>query len=261
MSGESGDGSLYIGEELGLFAAAKNWKAYLAAQMKPFFGARVLEVGAGIGTTTAALCDGRAREWVCLEPDPRLLEKVEEQIAAGALPACCRPRAGTLAGFAEDELYDTILYVDVLEHIENDRDEAALAFRHLAPGGHLVVLSPAHPFLFTPFDQAIGHYRRYTRRSLAAISPPGSRRVRWRYLDAIGFFASLANRLMLSQSMPTARQLWVWDRLMVPLSRIFDRLLFYAFGKSVLGVWRRPASGRVVRAGAGHETGDAPFGA
>lgn len=237
------DDSLYIGEELGLFAAARNWKAYLAAQMRPFFGERVLEVGAGIGTTTAALCDGRQREWVCLEPDPRLLEKIEEQLGAGTLPGCCRARAGTLAGFAADDLYDTILYVDVLEHIEHHREEAALAFRHLRPGGHLVVLSPAHPFLFTPFDRAIGHFRRYTRRSLAEISPAGATRARWRYLDAVGFFASLANRLMLSQSMPTARQLWVWDRLMVPLSRLVDPLLFYAFGKSVLGIWRRPAAG------------------
>jgi SAM-dependent methyltransferase len=231
----------YIGEELELFAAARNWKAYLAAQMAPFFGPRVLEVGAGMGTTTAALCKGDQREWVCLEPDPQLLAEVEKRLAAGALPSCCRPRLGTLAGFAADELYDTILYVDVLEHIEGDRAEAALAFRHLAPGGHLIILSPAHPFLFTPFDKAIGHWRRYTKKSLAAISPAGSRRVRWRYLDAVGFFASLANRLMLSQSMPTARQLWVWDRLMVPVSRLADPLFFFAFGKSVLGVWRRDA--------------------
>lgn len=231
----------YIGEELQLFAAAKNWKAYLAAQMAPFFGPRVLEVGAGMGTTTAALCKGGEREWVCLEPDIRLLAEVEKRLAAGELPACCRPRAGTLADFADDDLFDTILYVDVLEHIENDREEAALAFRHLAPGGHLVVLSPAHPFLYTPFDKAIGHYRRYTKKSLAAISPAGAGRARWRYLDAVGFFASLANRLMLSQSMPTARQLWVWDRLMVPVSRLLDPLFFFAFGKSVLGVWRRDA--------------------
>lgn len=235
------DAELYIGEELALFAAAKNWKAYLAAQMRPFFGRRILEVGAGMGTTTASLCDGTQDEWVCLEPDPRLLGQVEAELKAGRLPACCRPRAGTLASFAEDELYDTILYVDVLEHIEDDRGEAARAFRHLAPGGHLIVLSPAHPFLFTPFDQAIGHFRRYTRRSLAAISPEGSTRVRWRYLDSVGFFASLANRLLLSQSMPTARQLWVWDRLMVPFSRWIDPLTFFAFGKSVLGIWRRPA--------------------
>ncbi len=41
--------------------------------------------------------------------------------------------------------------------------------------------------------------------------------------------------------MPTARQLWVWDRLMVPLSRLADPLFFFAFGKSVLGIWRRDA--------------------
>lgn len=238
MSGAAED-TVYIGKELELFAAARHWKAYLRSQMAPFFGRRVLEVGAGIGTTTAALCDGSQEAWVCLEPDPQLLAQVEKEVAAGRLPACCRPRAGTLAGFGAGELFDTILYVDVMEHIDGHREEAALAYSHLAPGGHLVVLSPAHPFLFTPFDQAIGHYRRYTKKSLGEISPPGATKARWRYLDAVGFFASLGNRLVLSQAMPTARQLWVWDKLMVPLSRLLDPLLFYAFGKSVLGVWRR----------------------
>lgn len=233
------DDSLYIGKELELFAEAKHWKRYLARQMRPFLGKRVLEVGAGIGKTTAILCDGTQEEWTCLEPDPQLLLEVEKEIAAGNLPSCCRPRPGTLSSFEESDLFDSILYVDVLEHIEDHRAEAALAFAHLRPGGHLIVLSPAHPFLFTPFDHAIGHFRRYTLRSLAEISPEGATRARWRYLDAVGFFASLANRLLLSQAMPTARQLWVWDKLMVPLSRLLDPLLFYRFGKSVLGIWRR----------------------
>ena len=59
------------------------------------------------------------------------------------------------------------------------------------------------------------------------------------YLDSVGLLASLSNRAMLRQHMPTARQIAIWDRLMVPMSRLLDPLLFHRLGKSVLAVWRK----------------------
>ncbi|HLO15975.1 MAG TPA: hypothetical protein VK206_14175, partial [Anaerolineales bacterium] len=57
---------MYIGQELTIFAHAINWKKYYTAIIKPYFGKRVLEVGAGMGATTAIMCDGTQVEWVCL---------------------------------------------------------------------------------------------------------------------------------------------------------------------------------------------------
>ena len=110
---------------------------------------RVLEVGAGFGATAQALCRGDTYRWVCLEPDVRLASAIEAARAEGMLPPWCEVVVGTLEGAALGR-FDTILYIDVLEHIEDDRAELARAARHLAPGGHLVVLSPAHPWLFSP---------------------------------------------------------------------------------------------------------------
>ena len=59
------------------------------------------------------------------------------------------------------------------------------------------------------------------------------------YLDSVGMLASGANRLLLSQAMPTERQILTWDRLMIPVSRVLDPLLGYTVGKSILGVWKR----------------------
>ncbi len=228
----------YIGNELTLFAHAQNWKRYFAGVMAPL-GPRVLEVGAGLGATTAALCDGSQDEWLCLEPDRTLLAEVESLVRNGALPACCRARAGTVGDLEPGERFDAILYIDVLEHIEADRAELAQAAAHLAPGGRLVVLSPAYPFLYSPFDKAIGHYRRYTRGSLAALTPPGCRLTLLRYLDSVGLLTSLANRLFLRQSLPTQAQILFWDRNLVPLSRRLDPLLGFRAGRSIIAIWER----------------------
>jgi 2-polyprenyl-3-methyl-5-hydroxy-6-metoxy-1,4-benzoquinol methylase len=135
--------------------------------------------------------------------------------------------------------FDAVLYVDVLEHIDDDAAEMRRALGLLRPGGRLVVMSPAHQWLFTPFDKSIGHFRRYTRRTLAAVGPPGASLTRLRYLDSAGLLASLGNKLLLRSAMPTRRQIAFWDRVLVPMSRGIDVVLFHSIGKSVLGVWRR----------------------
>lgn len=224
----------YPGLELKLFEQARNWKSYWSGRIAPYVKGAVLEVGAGIGANTKLLAGLDYQRWTCLEPDDSLARQIE--LPPGGRHEVVR---GIVSDLPADVRFDSILYIDVLEHIEDDAAEMARAAGRLRPGGSLIVLSPAHPFLFTPFDEAIGHYRRYTRTSLRAVAPQGVREETVTYLDSVGMLASLGNRLLLGQSMPTAKQIGVWDRWMVPPSRITDRLTGGHVGKSVLGVWRR----------------------
>src|SRR3984957_16771270 len=232
----------YVGGELELFGEARRWKGYLARQIAPFLGERVLEVGAGIGGATTALfeaAEGPCRAWLCLEPDLDLAAELRRRVNDGTLASLCTVRSGTVAALAEGELFDAILYIDVLEHIEDDAGELRRVAAHLTPRGRLVVMSPAHPWLYSPFDASVGHHRRYTRASLLAVAPRGLAPICVRYLDAFGLLASLANRVALREAMPTARQLAFWDRFLVGPSSHVDRFLWYSVGKSILGVWRR----------------------
>lgn len=115
------------------------------------------------------------------------------------------------------------------------------AAKRLKPGGKVIVLAPAHQWLYTPFDKAIGHYRRYNKQMMRDVTPPGLRIVRLIYLDSVGMLASMGNRFILGSGMPNPRQLWVWDKLMVPISRLLDPVIRYTLGKSVLGIWQKPA--------------------
>ncbi len=222
----------YAGSELAIFEKAVNWKRYWSAQIAPYVRGDVLEVGAGIGANTRVLASLPHESYTSLEPDAALAQQIQ------ATGPGHRKFVGTLHDVPE--LFDTILYIDVLEHIEDDRAEMVRAAAHLKPGGHVIVLAPAHASLYTPFDKAIGHFRRYSRASLAetaaqtALLP-----VTLIYMDSVGLLASAANRLLLSQSMPTEGQILTWDRLMVPISRVLDPLLGRSVGKSILGVWKR----------------------
>lgn len=229
----------YAGTELELFAAAQNWKSYWSQQIRPFISGDILEVGAGIGSNTLILDPGGAGRWLCLEPDPDAFVRLVQALEKAGDRRTYEFVSGTLTTL-KGQQFDAIIYVDVLEHIEDDRDELNRAASCLRSKGHLIVLSPAHQCLFTPFDAAIGHVRRYNRAMLQRISPHCLSLVRLRYLDSLGLIASTANLLLLRQSMPTKAQLGFWDRWIVPVSQVLDPCLRYNVGKSIVAVWRKP---------------------
>ena len=229
----------YVGGELDLFALAKNWKRYIKREISRYVTGDVLEVGAGIGATTVALHDGTARRWVCLEPDERLALRLKARLASWGDRLPTNVIVGSLRTFSDRPSFDSILYIDVLEHIEDDRAQIDAAARLVRSGGHVVILSPAHHWLFSEFDKSIGHFRRYNKAHLRSMMPAGWLEIKLTYLDSLGVLLSLGNVLGLRQSMPTQTQIRIWDTICVPASRIVDRLFRGTIGKSVLAVWRK----------------------
>lgn len=236
------DSFLYPGEELHLFEKALHWKKYFSSFILPYINDYVLEAGAGLGANTVFLNTGHSQRWLLLEPDMNMKEMLQSKLADGLLPANCKVAAGTIQELNPQEKFDSIIYIDVLEHIKEDGKEMQLAAELLVPGGHLIVLSPAFDLLFSRFDKEIGHYRRYTKSSLQQIIPRHLLPVHILYLDSIGFFLSLMNRWLLHQKYPTARQVNFWDRYIMFFSRIADKIVYYSFGKTILGVWKKPVT-------------------
>lgn len=236
---ESPESFSYSGSELEAFALATNWKSYWSDHIRRFLGQDVLELGAGLGATAKTLNDGRFRSWLALEPDARMCEIIRAQLGKGELPPAYQIRQGASTDLHPGERFDTILYIDVLEHIEHDREELGRVSGCLTAGGHIVIVAPAHNFLFSRFDQAIGHHRRYDRRMLRNIVPDGMRVRELYYLDSVGLLASLANKLVLHSESPTQAQIRFWDSLLVRASRWMDPLLFRLVGKTVVCVLQK----------------------
>lgn len=234
------DEAPYVGRELELFALATNWKRYVKAQIRKYLAGDVLEIGAGIGGTTLAIHDGSVRRWICLEPDASLAKQLRTAVKKSLGVHAPDVIAGSLRALADRPSFDCVLYLDVLEHVQDDRTQIEEAERLVRPGGHIVILSPAHQWLFSEFDKSIGHIRRYDKRSLRSLAPRGWIEKKLAYLDSVGVLLSLANALALRQAMPTRLQISLWDRLCVPLSRIVDCALLGNFGKSILAIWENP---------------------
>ena len=233
------DDRKYIGNELIVFHYAVHWKRYFGYKLSPYITGDVLEVGAGLGVTSSFLCNSRVLSWKALEPDSEMAELCRQQPFYRDQTNCSASvYIGILSDIPVDQNFDTIVYIDVLEHIEDDKGELRLALKRLRVGGHIVVLSPAFNKLTSVFDYAVGHYRRYTERRFQAITPAGLKLVRSFYLDSFGILTSIANRLFLRVANPTIKQIKLWDTVFVPLSRVTDLVAGPFLGRSVVGVWR-----------------------
>lgn len=183
------------------------------------------------------LHDGTADSWVCLELDASLARQIQDLWRTTDTESV-EVVAGTVRNLPDNKRFDTILYVDVLEHIEDDAEELRRSASHLNTGGHIIVLSPALNLLYSEFDRAIGHYRRYTKESLRRAFPKNLHERCMRYLDSVGMLASMANRVLLRQSYPKKEQLIFWDRWIIPISRLLDPLMFYSAGRSILAIYQ-----------------------
>ncbi|WP_103069038.1 class I SAM-dependent methyltransferase [Aquimarina sediminis] len=233
-----GEHSEYIGDELQLFKNAVNWKSYFSSKIRPYIEGDVLEVGAGIGINTRFLAKEKQKisSWSLLEPDANLASEIKSNIDSLKINKTSVIN-GTIDDL-KDHRYDTIVYIDVLEHIEDAVMEIKKAKQCLKPNGKLIILVPTYNFLFSDFDKRIGHYRRYNKSLLLRQVNDELSLEKLFYLDSMGFFASLANKLFLKKELPSLGDIKFWDNYIVRLSVVFDVLFFKVFGKSLIGIFK-----------------------
>ncbi len=224
----------YIGGELEFFKNANNWKTYWSSFIPTKSLGIGLEVGAGIGANFSYLSK-KVSTLHLLEPDSEycsyFLSNVISTSSKEAKIIC-----GTSDTLNSDVLYDQIYYIDVLEHIENDTKELSRIDKFLKVNGSLYIIVPAHQFFYSNFDKSVGNYRRYSKASIYKLLPPNFEVTEFRYLDSVGFFLSFLNRIINKDQIVSAQKIKIWDRHLISISKITDRMLKYKLGKSIFVV-------------------------
>jgi len=218
-------------------AYAKNYNAWLFGRAAPYLGERVLDVGAGIGTFSELALEHGASV-TALEPDPPFADYLRGRFD----PAQPIEVVGAeLMDLDRSGAFDSIICFNVLEHVSDDAAALRQLRTLLAPSGRLLLLVPAHTWLSSPFDQAVGHERRYEKRGLSELlTAAGLDLEVARYVNPVGALGWLASmRLRRRASLP-AGQVRAFDRI-VPAIRFLDRL-HLPFGQSLWAVARRPDS-------------------
>jgi 2-polyprenyl-3-methyl-5-hydroxy-6-metoxy-1,4-benzoquinol methylase len=226
----------YKGDELDAFGLAHNWKKYWSQEISNYIQGKVVDIGSGIGTNAEILGFQSYTEWLSVEPDKKLCRIIQQKKKNQILPSHLKILNGTSEDINKLDYFNTALFIDVLEHIEFDRDELKKIRKYLVIGGNVVIVAPAHNFLYSEFDKKIGHFRRYNKKSMLQTIPEGYKIVQLRYLDSVGLLASFANRFFLRSGSPKANQILIWDKYMIRISKMLDKLFGYNIGKTLICV-------------------------
>lgn len=149
---------------------ARNYNAWLGRKFRAHCGARVLEIGAGIGTITDQLAREGREKVVAVEVDPFYVERLQNRFRGRpeVVPWLSSVELADWKALAA-ERFDSVVMSNVLEHIEDDGGAVRKLHRILPEGGRLLLFVPALPVLYGSIDEAVGHYRRYSEPGLRAV--------------------------------------------------------------------------------------------
>jgi len=209
------------------------YNAWMFDRIRAWIGSRVLEIGSGIGNLSAFLVDRErlvltdTREEYLARLRTRFANHSNISVVHLYLPHDDRAVAG--------QRFDTIICLNVLEHVEDDITSLAAVRKLLEPKGRLVLLVPALPALYGSIDRALGHHRRYTRADLIAkLERTGFRLAHIEYFNLAGIPGWWwAGRVLQRQTIP-AGSLKLYDTL-VPVFRL-ERLIPWRVGQSLIAV-------------------------
>jgi SAM-dependent methyltransferase len=194
---------------------------------------RILDFGAGAGSLTEIWREVSNTSPDCIELDPILRMKLQEKGFTA------------FANLAEiNGTYDFIYSSNVLEHIDNDEEVLAQLTTMLSPQGVLGVYVPAFPSLFTDFDKAVGHFRRYRRNELnKKIQNAGARVISSSYCDSVGFFSLAILKFFkfnFNRNPAAPKLMKFYDKFLLPISNLLDWAGFrYLLGKNLLVIARK----------------------
>ncbi len=231
--------STYTLEDQQRMTRATNYFEWQRKLVVPELGDRVLEIGCGIGNFTRMLLDREAV--IALDREPGCIEQLKARFPDSS-------NLHAVVGDANDESIsdlakfapDSCVLLNVMEHLADDAMVLSRLAAILSPGGTIVILVPAWPALYGPIDRNLGHYRRYTRRSMFELAQKaGLGLSKAHYVNLTGFFAWWVNARVLARQAQSESQIAVFDRFVVPISSRLEAIVQPPLGQSLFAVLRK----------------------
>lgn len=203
---------------------APKFNDWLMQVLRPYLGERVLEAGSGIGNLTERLTD--RRRVVGIDMDATYVARLRRRHADAEQFAFYSADLHDLDQVVElaEERFDSVLCVNVLEHVKDDQLVLGHFANLLAPGGTAVLLVPAHPWLYSQVDHTLGHYRRYTHSEFRTkIEKTGLKVERLFGFNRLGTLGWWASGKVLRRRTLSAGQMKTYERLL-PVAKTLERL-------------------------------------
>lgn len=229
---------IYAGKDLEAMSFAENYHRWILDIFEPYLGRRVVEVGAGRGAFSKLILERSIESLSVVEPSsnmfPILQSWVENFKTEKRIDTYNAIFANVAEEIARKQQPDSIIYVNVLEHIRDDLAELEHVHRTLVDGGCVLIFSPACQWLYGSFDKLVGHHRRYTRSQLAdTAKQAGFRVLTSGYLDFPGMFPWWVKYKVVRSQKMEAWAVRFYDTYVIPVLRIAESVIRPPVGRNL----------------------------
>jgi SAM-dependent methyltransferase len=233
------DNVTYEGRDLEVLADMPNYYSWITEIFRPYLRGKVIDYGAGSGTVSEYIAPF-AEHLILVEPSTNLVRLLHKRFADD-------PKIEVVSENLETHIFrlainsiDTVVMVNVLEHIADDGAALSRLFQILKPGGHLLLFVPALRALMSKLDVLHGHFRRYQKPELISkIRAAGGAVIICRYFDfsGVGPWFFLNRVLGSTRFNPTLVK--INDKVFVPLSRLIEQTIEPPIGKNLIVVAKK----------------------
>jgi 2-polyprenyl-3-methyl-5-hydroxy-6-metoxy-1,4-benzoquinol methylase len=239
----------YEGKDLETMSLAEKYHQWILDIFRPHLGKNFVEVGAGSGSFSTMVAAMEPDSLALVEPSPEMYSLLIEEAERLKKKLRVTTHNDFLTNVAKDikkHKPDSILYVNVLEHVPDDVAELKAVYDLLPPGGRVFVFVPALKVLMSDFDRQIGHFRRYSKADLVGKAKgAGFTIIKAQYFDFFGIAPWWVNFVLLRTKVMKPGAARLYDRLVVPFARVIEGAVTPLVGKNVLMIAEKPSNGRI----------------
>ena len=223
-------------EVLEVARSAQNYRKWICRLTFPYLGDNAIELGSGLGDHATEWLRMGAKKITLLERSPTRVDALERLFTNDARVSVQKVDSDSKIRL-EKLTYSCFISLNVLEHINDDKAVFEAAYRALRDDGVFVAFVPAHNFLFSRFDKKIGHLRRYSKGLMRRrMIDAGFKIEEIHYVNFAGWFAWLIGMRILRLNPEDGILLTFWDRVIVPLSSVSEKLITPPFGQSIIAI-------------------------
>lgn len=229
---------VYVGKDLEAMSFAVNYHNWILDEFRPFLGKNIVEVGSGTGSFSELLLQEKPETLSLVEPSEMFvylkqnLSQMKNRTETNFYQAIF---AHVRKAIAERKKPDSVIYVNVLEHIEDDAGELKMIHETLEEKGRVFIFVPALMSLYGEFDRKIGHFRRYTKEELERkCADAGFKILKSKYFDFAGIFPWYVKYKLLKSDSLESGAVTAYDKYAVPVISKFESFFNFPVGKNIL---------------------------
>jgi SAM-dependent methyltransferase len=225
----------YLSSELEPMAMAHNYYRWIMREFRPHLGNVVCELGAGIGTFSSLLLEEDIHRLILVEPAHNLLACLRDRLTAEGRVQVVEGEVEAYIDRLREGQVDTIVSVNVLEHIHDDRRTLAAIAKVLPSGGKFLLFVPALPGLFGSLDETFGHWRRYRRAELEEkVTEARFQILDLKFINSLGTVSwFIAGRILKSRTV-SPLMVRCYDRWVIPIVKAIEGRVTPPLGQSLI---------------------------